>query len=186
MLHVSRWNVGLALVVLAALSMLLIGQATAAHGGVHVSVTPEVVAFDLTNDTPNFGTVALDTTVNTLSGPADAPTVTNAGSVTIGVLTVSYTAGFTDQATCGTDNWSARDKADGAGTDLFNMQARDDAGPTVFQNVPKNGDDSADLVTGTEIALAAPFDVELEFTTPNSVTTGSVQCTIDLTITAAA
>ena len=184
MLHVSRWNVGLALVVVAALSMLLIGQASAGHGGVHVSVTPAVLSFDLTLADPGFGTVALDTTVNTLSNTPNAPKVTNTGSVVIGLLTVDYAGGASQQATCGLSSWDARDFVDGAAVDDFNMRARDDT--TTFQNIPKDGTGSADLITVTPIPVSAgSFDVELEFTTPKTVTTGADECTIDLTITAA-
>lgn len=207
MLHMTRGMLATAVVALVAtagLSMLLIGQAKADDVTVSVSFAG-VLSVTITNDTPNFGSLAANATFGTLNDGGDGlvpVVVTNdPSSVPLSKLTIQST-GTTATNPSGADfdcadsakDWEIVLAFDGADEipDEVKMVATTDGSIGGGSDVFVDDDFPSDLVNPESgqgeqnfpVAAGDAVDVDLEIRMDSAYTDAGVNCQGVLTLTA--
>lgn len=183
MLHVSRWNVGLALVVLAALSMLLIGQARA-DGEVSVTVTPGEKAITVTNSPFAFSFVALNTTADS-TGAGSRIGLQNTGGLAIATATLQFDN--TNEATCSSGGpWQANATAAADNVFVLNVDTDGEFSSNKV-NVPPSDSPSGDILAngGGLAAITDSVILDVQLVMPTLNTSSASDCSMPMTLTAA-
>ena len=177
LLRAIKGMLATAVVVLAGLSMLLVGRAAAED--IEVTVTPSGLAIEILNSPVDFSTQALGDTGVT---PTTAPAVSNVGADAVDSVIVGYTS--QPEANCTTGNDWNSNFGGSEGTDIFNMTADIESGAG-STGIPDNAGATANLLPLTSIASGSQQDILLTLDMPTTLgggVTGS--CSILLTVTA--
>lgn len=193
--RVSKWTLGAAVTVVAALTMLTLSLATAGPtGSVSVTVTPAILSIDVPVGAIDFGVTPINTTVSSINGKI----VTNNGSTTWTALSGSY-VNIPNSASCvGSTNWiasilpNAVSPVPAENSFVMNIDSNAEHEGTPFGGfdftgvlVPGGGGLSADI-TIADVTAGNTVEVDFELLMPVTVTTGANECTIALTLTAIA
>lgn len=195
--RVTKWTIGAAVTVVAALAMLTMSLATAGSDSGAVSVTVQfagVLSVSMANTSPDFGSLAAGAKFGTLDSAVDGlnpVVVTNdPDSVTLTMLTIQATADFGDSPSTaefncatGTD-WELEDSGFTGASDEVNLIAATDGdiGGGLDQFVVETV--ARDLMDNTQLAPNASVDVDFELRMDSVYTDAGISCQAELTITA--